>query len=242
MTDSAASPLADHCPTPRTVRAVCFDLDGLIFNTEDLYPQVMHELLRRRNREFTWDLIDQMMGRPGRVALQIMIDHHQLDDVVETLYAESDEIFDEIWNRELAVMPGLVELLETLDERSIPKGIGTSSRPHVVEKMLARFDLQRRFQFVLTAADVTHGKPDPEIYLKAAALFGVDPGEMLVLEDSENGSRAAAAAGAIAVAVPGNHNRNRQTFGHCEMVANSLADPRIYALLGVGDREIRDRS
>jgi beta-phosphoglucomutase-like phosphatase (HAD superfamily) len=64
------------------IRAVAFDLDGLIFNTEVLYVRVMEELLRRRARHFSWELIDQMMGRPGRVALQIMIDWHQLDDAV----------------------------------------------------------------------------------------------------------------------------------------------------------------
>jgi HAD superfamily hydrolase (TIGR01509 family) len=229
-----ASRLSARSNCPRgPVRAVCFDLDGLIFNTEELYPRVMRELLQRRKKEFTWELIDQMMGRPGRVALQIMIDHQRLDDIVDALYAESDEIFYEIWNRELALMPGLSELLETLEMHGIPKAIGTSSRPHIVEKMLARFELGPRFEFVLTSADVVQGKPHPEIYLKAAERFGVSPGEMMVLEDSENGSMAAAAAGTIAVAVPGSHNRNRQKFDHCELVANTLADPRIYALLGL---------
>ncbi len=244
MTESAdRSPVSpfqspeNDCPRPGRVRAVCFDLDGLIFNTEELYPRVMQELLRRREKPFTWELIDQMMGRPGRVSLQIMIDHHRLDDVVDDLYSESDDIFRAIWEQELGLMPGLLELLATLEKHNIPKGIATSSRAHVVHQMLPRFDLGPRFQFVLTAEDVTHGKPDPEIYLKAAARFGVQPSEMLALEDSQNGARAAVAAGAIAVGVPGSHNRTRHTYEGCELVANTLADPRIYELLGVaGER------
>jgi HAD superfamily hydrolase (TIGR01509 family) len=227
----SASP--NYCPTPGPVRAVCFDLDGLIFNTEELYPRVMQELLRRRDKPFTWDLIDQMMGRPGRISLQIMIDHHQLTDRVDDLYAESDEIFHSIWDRELALMPGLLQLLASLERLNIPKAITTSSRRPVVERMLPRFELGPRFQFMLTSEDVTNGKPDPEIYLKAASRFGVQPNEMMVLEDSQNGARAAVAAGAIAVGVPGSHNRSRHTFVGCELVANTLADPRIYQLLGL---------
>ena len=231
--DEPSPRASDACPPSTRVRAVCFDLDGLIFNTEELYPRVMQELLQRRDKPFTWELIDKMMGRPGRVSLQIMIDHHQLDEVVDNLYAESDEIFCAIWERELALMPGLLDLLSTLEGHNIPKAIATSSRSHMVQRQLPRFQLGPRFQFVLTSEDVTHGKPDPEIYLKAAARFGVKPSEMLVLEDSQNGAQAAVAAGAIAVGVPGSHNRTRHTFVGCELVANTLADPRIYQLLGV---------
>jgi beta-phosphoglucomutase-like phosphatase (HAD superfamily) len=68
--------------------------------------------------------------------------------------------------------------------------------------------------------------------LKSAARLGIDPGEMLVLEDSQNGCRAAVAAGAIAVAVPGAHSR-RHDFTGATLVANSLADRRIYERLGI---------
>jgi beta-phosphoglucomutase-like phosphatase (HAD superfamily) len=90
--------------------------------------------------------------------------------------------------------------------------------------------LRDRFGFVLTSADVTHGKPHPEIYESAAERLGVAPAEMLVLEDSENGCRAAVAAGAVVVAVPGSHSR-RHDFTGARLVAESLADPRIAALL-----------
>jgi len=70
-----------------TARAVIFDLDGLMFNTEELYQEVGAELLRRRGYLFTQELLDQMMGRPSHVALQIMIDTHTLKATVEELLA-----------------------------------------------------------------------------------------------------------------------------------------------------------
>jgi len=87
-----------------------------------------------------------------------------------------------------------------------------------------------RLGFVLTAADVSQGKPDPEIYQLAASRAGVPPTQMLVLEDSATGCAAAVAAGAVVVAVPGGHSRSH-AFPGAHFVAESLADPRIGALL-----------
>ena len=216
----------------RRARAVVFDLDGLMFNTEELYVEVGTEILRRRGYKFTNELLDQMMGRPSHVALQIMIDTHTLKATVQELLAETDEIFPEILRERLAPMPGLIDLLASLEKHNIPKGIATSSRRSFVERVLGKFSFQPRFSPILTSEDITHGKPDPEIYLKAAAGLGIAPGEMLVLEDSQNGCRAAVSAGAIAVAVPSGHS-HRHDFTGAALVADTLADRRIYALLGL---------
>ena len=212
--------------------AVVFDLDGLMFNTEELYVLVGTELLRRRGYEFTPQLLDQMMGRPSRVALQIMIDTHTLQATVEELLAETDELFPEILRQRLAPMPGLVELLDALEHKQIPKGIATSSRRAFVERVLARFGFEPRFSPILTSEDITEGKPHPEIYLKAASLLHIEPERMLVLEDSQNGCASAVAAGAITVAVPSGHSQ-RHDFRGATLVAESLGDTRIYDLLGI---------
>jgi HAD superfamily hydrolase (TIGR01509 family) len=224
-------------PTPR---AAVFDLDGLMFNTEELYQQVGTELLRRRGYEFTEELLDQMMGRPSGVALQIMIDTHTLKATVEELLAETDEIFPGILKAKLAPMPGLLELLAKLEEHKIPKGIATSSRRSFVEHVLGVFQFAPRFSPILTSEDITHGKPHPEIYLLAANRLGIAPGEMLVFEDSQNGCKAAVAAGAIAVAVPGDHSR-RHDFTGAALVADTLGDQRIEALLGLGGAANQER-
>ena len=221
MTDSSARP---------PIRGVAFDLDGLLVNTEELYQDVGSELLRRRGCTFEPDLLDRMMGRPQRVSLQIMIDWHGLSDTIETLAHETREIFVDLLDTRLKPMPGAVAILDALAERGLPRGVATSSGPDFAHDVLGRVGLRDRFGFVLTSADVTHGKPYPEIYELAAARLGVAPASMLVLEDSENGCRAAVAAGAVVVAVPGGHSR-RHDFTGARFVAESLADPRIAALL-----------
>jgi len=216
-------------PAPR-IEGVAFDLDGLLVNTEELYQHVGTELLRRRGKAFEPDLLDAMMGRPQQVSLTIMIEWHGLADTVETLAAETHEIFQSLLDTELRTMPGAVELLDLLDARGIARGVATSSGPHFAHDVLSRVGIRDRFSFVLTSADVTHGKPHPEIYQTAARRLTVEPGAMLVLEDSQTGCKAAVAAGAIAVAVPGGHSR-RHDFTGSRFVAETLADPRIRGLL-----------
>jgi pseudouridine 5'-phosphatase len=221
MTDSS-----DRLP----IRGVAFDLDGLLVNTEELYQHVGAELLARRGRTFEPDLLDRMMGRPQQVSLQIMIDWHGLTDTIETLAGETREIFVDLLDTRLAPMPGAALLLEQMVQRGLPRGVATSSGPDFAHDVLSRVGLRDRFGFVLTSADVTHGKPHPEIYERAAERLGVAPAEMLVLEDSENGCRAAVASGAVVVAVPGGHSR-RHDFTGAHFIAESLADPRIARLL-----------
>jgi HAD superfamily hydrolase (TIGR01509 family) len=160
-----------------------------------------------------------------------MIQWHGLDDTVAGLAAETREIFTGLLDTQLATMPGAVALVSRLAAAGVPCGVATSSGPDFARDVLGRVGLRPRFQFVLTSADVTLGKPHPEIYLEAARRLGVAPARMLVLEDSQAGCTAAVAAGAVAVAVPGGHSL-RHDFTNARFVADSLADPRIAALLG----------
>jgi HAD superfamily hydrolase (TIGR01509 family) len=108
--------------------------------------------------------------------------------------------------------------------------IATSSSRRYLTALLQKFELLDRFAFTLTAEDVVHGKPHPEIYLTAARRHGVAPAEMLVLEDSETGTRAAAAAGAHVISIPHEHSR-RHDFSIARAVAQRLDDPLILRLL-----------
>jgi len=219
-------------PPPQPLRAVAFDLDGLLVNTEILYFEVGDEILRRRGHRFGHELRAKMMGLPGRVAFGVMIEHHKLTDSVERLQAESTEIFAEILEARLQPMPGALELLDALEQAAIPKCIATSSGRAFLDKVLARLELAERFSFFLTSESISQGKPHPEIYHSAAANFNVPPAEMMVLEDSQHGCRAAVTAGAFTVAVPGDHS-DQHDFSGAALVADSLADERIYAALGL---------
>ena len=217
-------------PEQPAVRAVVFDLDGLMFNTEDLFNITGREVLRRRGLLLTDELLSRMMGRRAHEAFAAMVELHGLHESVEELLIESQEIFYALLSAQLAPMPGLFELLECIERQGLPKGVATSSPRAYLEDILSRVDLLSRFHTTLTAEDVTHGKPHPEIYLAAAERLGVLPGEMMVLEDSEAGTRAAASAGAIAVSVPNRHSRPHD-FSAATHVVERLDDPLVLRLL-----------
>ncbi len=215
---------------PEKIRAVAFDLDGLMFNTEEVYEQSGTELLRRRGKTATREMFDRMMGRRAPEALAIMIETHDLPVSVEELIKESEAIFYEMLDDILRPMPGLFELLDQIERRALPKGVATSSSRPYLKDLLGRFALEHRFPITMTAEDVTRGKPHPEIYLTIADRFGVAPEEMLVLEDSEAGTRAAAAAGAYVISIPHRHCSGHD-YSMAHAVARQLDDPLILELL-----------
>jgi HAD superfamily hydrolase (TIGR01509 family) len=215
---------------PRAIKAVVFDFDGLMFNTEEIFNLSGRELLRRRGLEMTPELLTLMMGRRADEAFPLMIAALGLTESAAELRAEERAIFQGLLWTHVAPMPGLFELLSHLESRALPKGIATSSRRPYIESVLRKFELVERFDLLLTSEDVVEGKPHPEIYLTAASRLGVRPGEMLVLEDSENGTRSAAAAGAVAVSIPHEHSRLGD-FSTATLIAERLDDPQILRLL-----------
>lgn len=212
------------------IRAVAFDMDGLMVNTEELYSEVGEILLSRRGKRFSLELKAAMMGLPGPQAFGVMIDREGLSDTHTTLALESDEIFVDLLPTKLQTLPGLEALIDRLDSLQLPRCIATSSPHHFVRSVLEIVDLKHRFDFVVTAEDVQHGKPAADIYLEAARRMDVPPQHMLVLEDSHYGTRAGLAAGACTVAVPGVHSREHD-FSGVAICAEGLQDPRIAALL-----------
>ncbi|MCR9291920.1 MAG: HAD family phosphatase [bacterium] len=213
-----------------SIRGVAFDMDGLMVNTETLYTQVGDAILRRRGRRFTQVLKNRMMGLPSAQAFQVMIEHEGLSDSTEQLAEESRAEFASILTEQLQVLPGLLDLLDYIDQLQLPRCVATSSTPEFAATVLSLTGLESRVEFVITASDVAQGKPAPDIYLEAARRLQVEIGEMLVLEDSHHGSRAGIASGACTVAVPGEHSREHD-FAGVHFIADSLADPRIRHLL-----------
>lgn len=208
------------------LQAVVFDLDGLIANSEDLYEQAGQSVLQRRGKAYDAALRDQMMGRPAVDALRLMIDYHALSDTLEDLAGECRRDLELLLATALGAMPGLIDLLAFLQARELPLAVATSSTGDYAKYVLGHLEIDHHFRFVLTADDIRCGKPDPEVYLLAAQQMEISPSQMMVLEDSANGCRAAVAAGAFTIAVPNRHTQHH-AFPGVQFIAETLADPRI---------------
>lgn len=212
------------------IRAVAFDMDGLLVNTEDLYTEVGNTLMERRGKVFSRELKNAMTGLPGPEAFAVMIEWQKLIETPEELAQESREIFAGLLPAKLKLLVGVGEMLDQLDARALPRCVATSSTRTFAEKVLQIIGFTDRFDFVITAADVPNGKPHPDIYQAAAERMAVETREMMVLEDSHHGSRAGVRAGACTIAVPGSHSEDHD-FEGVHFRANTLADPGITRIL-----------
>jgi HAD superfamily hydrolase (TIGR01509 family) len=220
-------------PAPWPVRSVVFDLDGLLVDTEPIFTEVAHQVLGRRGHTLMPDIVQGMLGSPARQALQLFREYYQLTETIEELTVEClTRFYDILGARPAPLLPGVFDLLERLARKGVPRAIATSSGAAYVERVLGPHGVLDRFAFVLTCEDVTLGKPFPEVYEKAAARFGHAPEQMLVLEDSPNGLRAAKAAGARCILVP-QDPVEPAVLELADGVLSSLTDPRLVEWLGV---------
>lgn len=212
------------------VRAVVFDMDGLMFDTEALFFQVASETLAVRGKSFTPQIMQAMIGRRSSDAGHLLKTLAGLDEPVEVLLGEVRQRFRAELDRAVHPTPGLFVLLDHLRRRAVPAAVATSSGRSSAGALLSRHGLTEFFDFVLTAEDVTRGKPDPQIYLLAAERFGMPAGSILVLEDSPAGVAAAKGAGAIAVGVPHEHSP-AEGLAAADLIVPRLDDPALLRLI-----------
>ncbi|MEM6688034.1 MAG: HAD family phosphatase [Planctomycetota bacterium] len=209
---------------PQPIQGVALDMDGLLFDTEPVYFEVLDQLLIRRGLRYTPDLQQKMMGQVGVAAARTLLDHHRLDEDPAELMAECARDYGLRIKMGVDDRPGLDSLLKRLRESELPFGVATSSYREFFDTLFAERDWSRELAFVITGDDVDRGKPDPQIYLKASEAMAIDSSSMLVLEDSQNGIRSAVAANAIAVAVP-NEETLTHDFQGAAAVVKSLDTP-----------------
>jgi HAD superfamily hydrolase (TIGR01509 family) len=188
---------------PAEPRAVIFDMDGLLVDTERLAMRALAETARAFGIDAPDEFCKRMIGVPVDGCLAIVTDHFGPRFEADQFLKQSRECMETyIREGQLKSKPGVVELLDFLDAQGIPRAIATSSSRSKAESHLAAADLRDRFELVVTRDDVERGKPHPDLFLRAASRLGVPARRCLVLEDSYNGVRAAHAAGAMVVMVP----------------------------------------
>ncbi len=197
------------------IQAVMFDMDGLLVDTEPLWLEVETEIVARLGT--TWSHADQaeLLGGSLAKSVSYMLGKAapappdgagaggEWPPAAETVAAWMvGGMVAQLANRGVALLPGAGELLAEISAAGVPRALVTSSERSVMEAVLAHNQARTLFDVTVCAADVSRTKPDPEPYLRAADLLGVDPARCVVLEDAPNGVAAAQAAGCLTVMVP----------------------------------------
>jgi HAD superfamily hydrolase (TIGR01509 family) len=187
---------------PRAVKAVIFDMDGLLVDTEAVVFRAMQRAASGIGGEMPFSTFQRMVGLQHAASDVILMEHFGEGFDLAAWSAVVSAHFQEELAAGIALKTGAVEILDALDAAGLPRAIATSSGMAAVRQSLGPHSLVDRFDALVTREVQTRGKPHPEPFLKAAEALGVAPEDCLALEDSHNGVRAAAAAGMMTVMVP----------------------------------------
>jgi HAD superfamily hydrolase (TIGR01509 family) len=203
-------------------RAIVFDMDGLLFDTEVMVRDAMAAASRRLGFDVPQTLFLSLIGLAGEPARAKFHAHFGDGFDVDAFWTEVDADFQRLLTGRRFLKPGVVELLDWLDAHRIPRAIATSSSHSHVQRNLAIHDLTGRFDTVVAHGDCELGKPNPAPFLEAARRLEVEPPDCLALEDSHNGVRAAAAAGMMTIMVPDLLHPTPEICEVCIAVADDL--------------------
>jgi beta-phosphoglucomutase-like phosphatase (HAD superfamily) len=207
---------------PREVRAVVFDMDGLLVDTEALIRDVYVELAQARGASMPEHVFHRMIGLPNAASDAVARAHFGPHFPLEALHADVSARVYAACEVGVALKAGVVELLDHLDAAATPRAIATSSSHGAVQRTLGPSGILPRFDAVVAAGDYARGKPNPDPFLTAAARLATAPEHCLALEDSHNGVRAAHAAGMMTVMVPDLLEATDEMRGLCLAIAESL--------------------
>lgn len=221
---------------PGSFRAVLFDMDGVLCDSEPMLARAACRLFAERYgvevqpRDFAPFVGTGEKRYLGGVAEQYGIARRFSDDK-DRLYA----MYLEMIPGRLQPTPGAREFVFGCRRRGLKTAVATSADRVKLEGALAAVDLPPRdFDAVVTGSDITHAKPDPEIFLTASAKLGLAPAACLVVEDSPHGIAAARAAGCACLALATTFSAGEMARGRPDWIAASLAEAReIRELLGL---------
>jgi HAD superfamily hydrolase (TIGR01509 family) len=184
---------------PRKPAAVVFDLDGTLIDSEALVKDAHFAACAELGVTMTDAQFLALVGM-HREANDLQLKGYYGDDFPLDRFIAATRAH--VGDRVAPLKSGAVELMDALDDIALPFGLATSSRRPWVERHFAAHGLAARFRAVVTRQDCVEGKPHPEPYLNASRLLGAAPENVLALEDSHAGVRAAHAAGCMTVMVP----------------------------------------
>lgn len=212
--------------------AALFDMDGVIVHTNPYHKKAFKIFLDKHNVSLTdEELKEHVYGRINAEIFPYIFKGDYTPEKGEEWADEKEAIFRDLYKKDVKPIQGLIHFLEELKKEGIKSAVGTSAPVENLDFIIDSLNLRHYFDAFLHSADVTEGKPNPEIYLKAADRLNVDPNTCVVFEDSIAGVKAGLNAGMKVIAVATTHTS--EEFDGADLVIkdfDELTVERLWAL------------
>lgn len=206
------------------IAALLFDMDGLIVDTERLFIDSENEIAASYGKTLGEGTLFKLMSRKPLDSMRIFAEDLDIPESPEELLRIRDKMMFDKMEDDLRPMKGLFDILDGF-QGSKKMAIVTGNDRRYLEFVIDKLEIRSYFDILQTSEDVTKGKPDPEIYLKAVSRLGLLPADCAVLEDSVNGAKAGKNAGCYVIAVPSLYTQQHD-FSFADFRATDLTDAR----------------
>lgn len=190
------------------IRTVIFDMDGVIIDTEPIHHQAFFTQFGELGIHVSDKLYASFLGSSTRNVFQQLKQEFNLPQEVEALVLRKRELFNHIFDHDagLDLLPGVRALIEDLQRHGMQLVLASSASKATIGRVFGRFGLAPYFAHVVSGEDFAQSKPNPAIFLRAAALAQTPVAECVVIEDSANGVAAAKAAGIYCIGYASPHS------------------------------------
>ena len=210
-------------------KAVIFDMDGVIFDTEKVYLDIWIEVFEKYGYKMTKELYVTVMGTGRKNVIKTFLENFGDDLPIEKMYEEKDnQLFYRIENQGIPLKEGVKELFSMLKEKDYKIALATSAKRERVEKQIKDKWLKESFDAIVCGDDVEKGKPSPDIFLKAAKEIDVEPENCFVVEDSPAGIKAAFSGGMKGIHVEDLKVADEEILKYCEKNFKNLQEIKKY--------------
>lgn len=207
------------------LKAVLFDMDGVIVNTEPLHKKAYCRMFDDVNIHVTDELYASFTGQSTLAICKLLCGHFDLQVGPETLVDFKREHFRFLFETDtsLALIDGVLNLIQEYHRNGLTLVLASSASMENINKIFERFNLNQYFVAKLSGADLKASKPHPEIFTNAVLASGFPSHQCMVIEDSTNGIKAAKAAGIFCVGYDSFHSKD-QDYSMADMVVKDFGD------------------
>ena len=211
------------------IKAIIFDMDGLMIDSERVTFECYQERLKDMNLTMDEEFYKTLLGKPIKGIYQRFYDVYGNDFPIQNVIQDVHQLMAERFETEgVPVKKGLVELLHYLKDNNYKTIVATSSHRDRVDKILSQAKITEFFDDSICGDEVTKGKPNPEVFLKSCQKLGVNVDEAIVLEDSEAGIQASYDANIKVICIPDMKYPEKQYEEKTFKILKDLTEVTVY--------------